>query len=114
MPATFYGIRCRKPIHIDLYRCAISHPGSIHAIAAYASKSLDFLRFSEASQLTLDHTMRAVQCVNEGLLATDTYQTERDDDVILSIALLAFAEVGFKKYSQNIGIDYNTLIASLW
>ena len=95
MPATFYGVRCRKPIHIDLYHIAVSHRGSIHAIAAYASKSLDFLHSSEASKPTLEHTMKAVQGVNQGLLATDKYTSEGDDDIILSIALLAFAEVGF-------------------
>ena len=95
MPATFYGVRCRKPIHIDLYRTAVGHRGSIHAIAAYASKSLDFLHSSEPSQFTLDHTMRTVQRVNKRLLATDKYRSEGDDDMILSIALLAFAEVGF-------------------
>ena len=95
MPATFYGVRCRRPIHIDLYHTAVRHPGSIHAIAAYASKSLDFLHSSEASQLTLEHTMRAVQGVNKGLLAANEYTSKGDDDIILSIALLAFAEVGF-------------------
>ena len=95
MPATFYGVRCRKPIHIDLYRIAISHQASIHAMTAYASKSLDFLRCSDASQLTLNHTMRAVQGVNEGLLATNQGQDDGDDGIILSIAMLAFAEVGF-------------------
>ena len=95
MPATFYGVRCHKPIHIDLYRTAVGHRGSIHAIAAYASKSLDFLHSSEPSQLTLEHTMRTVQVVNKGLLATDTYRSEGYDDMILSIALLAFGEVGF-------------------
>lgn len=69
----------------------------MHAIAAYASKSLDFLHSSEASQLTLEHTMKAVQGVNKGLLATDKYPSQRDDDILLSIALLAFAEVGFLK-----------------
>ena len=95
MPATFYGVRCRKPIHIDLYRTAVGHRGSIHAIAAYASKSLDFLHSSETSQLTLEHTLRAVQGVNKSLLAIDKYQSEADDDMIFSIALLAFGEVGF-------------------
>ena len=97
MPATFYGVRCRKPIHIDLYHTAVAHGWSIHAIAAYASKSLDFLHSSEASQPTLEHTMRAVQGVNKGLLATNKYPSDGDDDIILSIALLAFAEVGFDK-----------------
>ena len=97
MPATFYGIRCRKPIHIDLYHIAVGHQGSIHAIAAYASKSLDFLHSSEPSQLTLEHTMRTVQGVNQSLLTTDKYRSEGDDDMIMSIALLAFAEVGFNK-----------------
>ncbi len=96
MPATFYGTRCRKPIHIDLYRIAISHRASIHAMAAYASKSLDFLHCSEASQLTLNHTMVAVRRVNKGLLATNQYQDDRDDGIILSIAMLAFAEVGLE------------------
>lgn len=63
-------------------------------MAAYASKSLDFLRCADASQLTLNHTMRAVQGVNEGLLATNQYQNDTDDGIILSIAMLAFAEVG--------------------
>ena len=94
MPATFYGIRCRKPIHKDLYRIAMTHQASTHAMVAYASKSLDFLRYSDASQLTLNHTMRAVQGVNEGLLATNQGQGDRDDGIILSIAMLAFAEVG--------------------
>lgn len=93
MPATFYGIRCRKPIHKELYRIAVSHQTMIHAIAAFASKSLDFLRFSEASQLTLEYTMRAMQGVNEGLIATVKNQTDRDDGIIFSIAMLAFAEV---------------------
>lgn len=96
MPATFYGVRCRKPIHRELYRIAISHQASIHAMIAYASKSLDFLRCSDASSLTLNHTMRAVQGVNEGLLATNHGQDDRDDGVMLSIAMLAFAEVGFE------------------
>ena len=95
MPATFYGVRCRKPIHLDLYRTAVGLRGSIHAIAAYASKSLDFLHSSEASHLTLEYTTRTVQDVNQGLLATDKHRTEGDDDIIMSIALLAFAEVGF-------------------
>ena len=95
MPATFYGVRCRKPIHIDLYRTAVGHRWSIHAIAAYASKSLDFLHSSEASRPTLEYTMRAVQGVNKRLLATDSHRSDGDDDMILSIALLAFAEVGF-------------------
>lgn len=93
MPATFYGIRCRKPIHKELYRIAVTHQVTIHAIAAFASKSLDYLHFSETSQLTLEHTMRAMQGVNEGLITTGKDQTDRDDGVILSIALLAFAEV---------------------
>lgn len=93
MPATFYGIRCRKPIHKELYRIAVSYQASLHAVVAFASKSLDFLRFSEASQLTLEHTMRAVQGVNEGLNVTGKSQTDKDDGIILSIALLAFAEV---------------------
>lgn len=66
----------------------------IHAIAAFASKSLDYLHFSETSQLTLEHTIRAMQGVNEGLIATGKDQADRDDEVIFSIALLAFAEVG--------------------
>ena len=73
----------------------MGHRVSIHAIAASASKSLDFLQSSEASRLTLEHTMRAVQGINKGLLATDRYPSERDNEIILSIALLAFAEVGF-------------------
>ena len=95
MPATFYGIRCRKPIHVDMYRNAILHQSSIHAMAAYASKSLDFVRHSGASQLTLTHTVRAIQGVNEGLLATNQNQADRDDGIIYSIAMLALAEVGF-------------------
>ena len=94
MPAVFYGIRCRKPVHIDLYRIAISNQVSIHAMAAYASKSLDFLYYSEASQLTLNHTMRAIKGVNEGLVTTNHFQDDGDDGVILAIAMLAFAEVG--------------------
>lgn len=94
MPATFYGVRCRKPIHVDLYRIAISHHASIHAMAAYASKSLDFLHCSDASQLTLNYTMRAVQGINAGLLVTSQGKYDRDDGIILSIAMLAFAEAG--------------------
>ena len=96
MPATFYGVRCRKPVHIELYRIAISHQASIHAMTAYASKSLDFLHCSvAASHLTLNHTMKAVQGVNQALLATNPGQDDRDDGVLLGIAMLAFAEVGF-------------------
>ena len=94
MPAIFYGTRSRKPIHIDLYRIAISHQASVHAMTAYASKSLDFLRCSDTSPLTLSHTVRAVQGVNESLLATSKGRDDRDDGVILAIAMLAFAEVG--------------------
>ena len=95
MPAIFYGTRCRKPIHIELYRIAISNQASIHAMAAYASKSLDFLYYAEASRLTLHHTMRAVKGVNDVLATTNQVQDDRDDGVILAIAMLAFAEVGF-------------------
>ena len=95
MPATFYGVRCRKPIHIDLFRIAIEYSASTNAMAAYASKSLDFLHSSEASQITLSHTMKAIQGVNEALIATHGYQSKEDDGMILSIALLAFGEVGF-------------------
>lgn len=95
MPATFYGTGCRKPIHIDLYRIAVCHQASIHAMAAYASKSLDFLRCSDASQLTLKHTMRAVQGVNQDLLATNQGEEDSDDGVLLSISMLAYAEVCF-------------------
>lgn len=116
MPATFYGVRCRKPIHIDLYRIAISHQASIHAMIAYASKSLDFLRCSDTSQITLNYTMRAVQGVNEGLLATNQGQDDRDDGIILSIAMLAFAEVGFdsQKILLKNNTDYDAVIAPLW
>ena len=41
--------------------------------------------------------MRTVQGVNQSLLTTDKYHSEGDDDMIMSIALLAFAEVGFDK-----------------
>ena len=95
MPATFIGVRCRKPIHIDMYRVAICHRASIHAVATLASKSVDFLRLSKESRLTLNHTMRAVQAVNEGLLAINRYQTDRDDGIILAILLLVFSEVRF-------------------
>lgn len=91
MPATFYGVRCRKPVHVDVYRIAISLEASLHAMTAYAPKSLDFLRCSNASQLTLNHTMKAVQ----GVLATNQSQRGKADGIILSIAMLAFAEVGF-------------------
>ena len=85
-------------------------------MAAYASKSLDFLHLSEASQLTLNHTMKAVQGVNEGLIATDKYQTDRDDGVILSIAMLAFSEVGFAAWSlfADDSADCSAVIAPLW
>lgn len=39
--------------------------------------------------------MRAVQAVNEGLLAINQYQTHRDDGVILTIVLLVYSEVRF-------------------
>ena len=94
MPATFYGVRCRRPIHVDLYRMAILHEPSIYAIAAYASKSLDFLHCSQPTKSTLDHTLNAIQSINEGLVTTSPRIYERDDGVVLSIALLAFAEVG--------------------
>ena len=96
MPATLIGVRCRKPIHIDMYRVAICHRASIQAVATLASKSLDFLHLSKASRLTLNHTMRAVQAVNEGLLAVNQYQTHRDDGVILAIVLLVYSEVCFE------------------
>ena len=94
MPATFYGTRSRKPIHIDLYRIATSHQASVYAMTGYASKSLDFLRCSDTSPLTLSHTVRAVQGVNESLLTISRGQDDGDDGVILAIAMLAFAEVG--------------------
>ena len=95
MPAIFSGIRSRRPINTDLYRIAITHQASLHAMTAYASKSLDSLRRSDTSPLTLSHTVRAVQGVNESLLTISKGRDDRDDGVILAIALLAFTEVGF-------------------
>ena len=39
--------------------------------------------------------MRAIKGVNDVLITTHQYQDDRDDGVILAIAMLAFAEVGF-------------------
>ena len=116
MPAIFYGTRCRKPIHIELYRIAISNQASIHAMAAYASKSLDFLYYSKASQLTLNHTMRALKRVNEVLLTTHQFQDDRDDGVILAIAMLAFAEVGshLSHVLTQSRVVNGTVIAPFW
>lgn len=99
LPAIFSGIRARKPIiSPDLYRIAITHQASVHAMTAYASKSLDVLRRSDTSTLTLSHTMRAVQGVNESLLAISKGRDDRDNGVILAIALLAFAELRFGRH----------------
>ena len=46
--------------------------------------------------------MRAVRGVNEGLLATRQGPDDGDDGVILSIALLAFGEVGFDTRNESL------------
>lgn len=62
----------------------------MHAMLAYASKGLDFLRCSEPSNDTTEHTFKAVQAVNKLL---PTASTDCKDSVILSIGMLAWAEV---------------------
>ena len=103
-------------MHVDLYRIAISHRASIHAMAAYASKSLDFLHCSEPTQPTVNHTMRAVRGVNEGLVAISKRVQDNEDGVIYSIAMLAAAEVGFKSWDglAKHCADDITPIAPLW
>ena len=60
--------------------------------------------------------MKAVQGVNRGLLATHRGQNNRDDGIMLSIAMLAFAEVGFDccNIAPETRVDDNAMTAPLW